>query len=137
MPFVVDNSVVSGWYIKEQATPYTAAILARLKNDSAHVPALWLLELANVARTSVIRGKFTPEQATDAVILMTKLPITVDRAEVSADALFALALKYDLSSYDAAYLDLAIRLELPIAAKDGALRKAAEAAGLGVVALMC
>ena len=36
MPFVIDNSVVSGWYIKEQATPYTSAILERLKNDTAH-----------------------------------------------------------------------------------------------------
>ncbi len=89
MPFVVDNSVVSGWYIKEQAA--------------------------------------------DAVALMTKLPITVERAAVLADALFALALRYGLSSYDAAYLDLAIRLKLPIAAKDGALRNAAEAAGVGVV----
>ncbi len=133
MPFVIDNSVVSGWYIKEQATHYTAAILERLKNDTAHTPALWLLELANVARTSVIRGKFMPEQAADAVALMTNLPITVDRTVVSADALLALALRYNISSYDAAYLDLAMRLQLPIAAKDGALRNAAEAAGVGVV----
>ena len=76
MPFVVDNSVVSGWYIKEQATPYAAAILERLKNDTAHAPALWLLELANVARTSIIRSKFTPEQAADVLALITKLPIT-------------------------------------------------------------
>ncbi len=56
MPFVVYNSVVSGWYIKEQSTAYTAAILERLQNDTAYAPALWLLELANVARTSVVRG---------------------------------------------------------------------------------
>ena len=133
MPFVIDNSVVSGWLLKEQATPYTAAILARLKNDSAHAPALWLLELANVARTSVIRGKFTAAQADEAVRLITKLPIIVDRALVLPDALLALALRFGLSSYDAAYLDLAIRLQVPIAAKDGALRNAAEAAGAGVV----
>lgn len=133
MPFVVDNSVVSGWYIKEQATPYTAAILERLKNDTAHAPALWLLELANVARTSVIRSKFTPEQAADVLGLITKLPITVDRTEISPEVMLALALKYEISSYDAAYLDLAMRLQLPIAAKDGALRNAAQMAGVGVV----
>lgn len=134
MSFVVDNSVVGGWYIKEQATPYTAAILDRLKNDTAHAPALWPLELANVARTSVIRGKFTPGQAADAVALITKLPIIVDGTEISAETLLALALKYEISSYDAAYLDLAMRLQLPIAAKDGALRNAAQMAGVGVLA---
>ena len=90
MSFVVDNSVVSGWYIKEQATPYTAAILDQLKNHTAHPPALWRLELANVARTSVIREKFSPVQAADAVALITKLPILVDRAEISVETLLVM-----------------------------------------------
>jgi predicted nucleic acid-binding protein len=47
--------------------------------------------------------------------------------------MLALALQYEISSYDAAYLDLAMRLQLPIAAKDGALRNAARMAGVGVV----
>lgn len=133
MPFIVDNSVVSGWYLKEQATPYTAAILDRLTHDRAHAPALWLLELANVARTAVVRGKFDRSQARDAVDFVTQLPITVDRVVTSPAELLALALRFGLTSYDAAYLELAIRLQLPIAAKDGALRRAAEAVGVGLV----
>lgn len=59
--------------------------------------------------------------------------LAIDRTQVSADALLALALRYNLTSYDAANLNLAMRLRLPIAANDGALRNAAEAAGVGVV----
>lgn len=133
MPFVVDNSVVTGWYVKEQATPYTDAVLERLTRDTAHVPAVWLLELANVARTTVRRGKFQPDQAQAAVSHIVGLPIVVDRTQVPAAEILALALRYDLSSYDAAYLELALRQKLPIGAKDGALRAAAIAAGVGVV----
>lgn len=86
-----------------------------------------------MARTSVIRGKFTPGQAADALALITRLPIIVDRAEIAAETLLALALKYEISSYDAAYLELAMRLQLAIAAKDGALRIAAQMAGVGVM----
>ncbi len=48
-------------------------------------------------------------------------------------AILSLALRYDLSSYDAAYLELALRKQLPIATQDEALREAAWAAGVGVV----
>jgi len=45
MPFVLDNSVVSGWYLVKQATPYTDSVLDRLRHDTAIVPPLWELEL--------------------------------------------------------------------------------------------
>ena len=53
MPFAIDNTVVSGWYLENQATPYTEAIAQRLREDRAVVPALWELELTNVLRTSL------------------------------------------------------------------------------------
>lgn len=62
MPFVVDNSVVSGWYLAKQATPYTDAVLDRLRHDPAIVPPLWELELVNVARTATKRGVLTDER---------------------------------------------------------------------------
>jgi hypothetical protein len=43
MPFVLDNSVVSGWYLQDQATPYADAIGRYLQDDRAAVPALWEL----------------------------------------------------------------------------------------------
>ena len=134
MPFVVDNSVVSGWYLAKQATPYTYGVLAMLRSNTASVPSLWELELANVARTAAKRGILTDDSARLAVSFVLGLPITVDRAIVPPERVLSLALSYDLTAYDAAYLELALRLKLPIAAKDGNLRIAAEKSGAGVVA---
>lgn len=133
MPFVADNSVVSGWYLAKQATSYTDAVLDKLRHDTAIVPPLWELELVNVARTAVKRSTLTDDEARLAVSFVLGLPITVDRAIVPPERVLSLSLTYDLTAYDAAYLELAMRLKLPIAAKDGALRGAAEKAGISLV----
>ncbi|MBK7767628.1 MAG: type II toxin-antitoxin system VapC family toxin [Sulfuritalea sp.] len=133
MPFVVDNSVVSGWYLARQATPYTDAVLDQLRIDTAIVPPLWELELVNVARTAMKRSILTDDEARLATSFILSLPITVDRSIVPPERVLSLAITYDLTAYDAAYLELSLRLKLPIAAKDGALRGAAEKAGVSLV----
>ena len=134
MPFVLDNSVVCGWFLENQATAYGDAIIERLRDDRAAVPALWELEFTNVLRSACLRQRMTAETAQRVVAQITALPIDVDRSAVPASAILALALRFGLSSYDAAYLELALRLQLPIASGDGALRDAAIAAGVGVAA---
>lgn len=134
MPFVLDNSVVSGWYLQDQATPYTQAVADLLQDDRAWVPALWELELTNVLRTTCLRQRQNAEQAQKVLTHMAQLPIDVDRQAVAPSELLALALRFGLSSYDAAYLELALRKQLPLATKDGDLADAARAAGVGVVA---
>ena len=133
MPFVVDNSVVSGWYLENQATPYTEAIAERLREDRAMVPALWELELANVLRTACLRQRMTAEKAQQVLARIAKLPIAVDRVGAPPHELLALTLRFALSSYDAAYLELALRLQLPVATVDVALSGAARASGVGCV----
>lgn len=133
MPFVLDNSVVAGWFLEDQATPYTDAIAARLEEDRAVVPALWQLEFANVLRTACKRNRIAAAQAQQIIEQICSLPIEVDRDTPGPAELLALALRYDLSSYDAAYLELALRWQLPIATKDHPLRSAATAAGVGLV----
>jgi predicted nucleic acid-binding protein len=133
MPFVLDNSVVSGWYLAKQATPYTDAVLDKLRHDTAIVPPLWELELANVTRTAAKRGILTEDQARLAVSFVLGLPISVDRATVPPERVLSLALTYDLTAYDAAYLELALRTKLPLAANDGPLRVAAERAGIDLL----
>lgn len=133
MPFVVDNSVVSGWYLAKQATAYTDTVLDLLRNETAHVPPVWELELANVARTAAARGVLTDDSARLAVSFILGLPVSVDRTIVPPERILSLAMAYDLSAYDASYLELAIRLKLPIATKDGKLRGAAEKSGVGLV----
>jgi predicted nucleic acid-binding protein len=133
MPFVVDNSVVIGWHFSGQATPYTEAVLDTLAADTAHVPALWALEFSNVVRKAVAGKKITEERAHDIMQFQSALPVIIHDDVPDPAENMALALRYGLSSYDAAYLELALRLHLPIAARDGALSDAARAAGVAVV----
>ncbi len=133
MPFVIDNSVVSGWYLENQVTPYTDAIADRLREDRAVVPALWELELTNVLRAACLRQRMTAEKAQQILARIARLPIAVDRVGAPPHELLALALRFNLSSYDAAYLELALRLQLPVATMDAALRDAALASGVGCV----
>lgn len=133
MPFVLDNSVVTGWCIEDQATGYTETIAARLETDRAIVPALWQLEFANVLKTACIRGKLGIETARQVVDAICALPIDIDQDTPGPRQLFELAMRYNLSSYDAAYLELAMRHGLPIACQDGKLREASKAAGVTVV----
>lgn len=133
MPFVLDNSVVAGWFLEDQATPYTEAIAGQLEEDRAIVPALWRLELANVLRTACQRKRLVAAQAQQIIEQICGLPIEIDIDTPGPAEVLALALRYDLSSYDAAYLELALRLQLPIATKDGPLKAAAVAAGVGAV----
>jgi len=133
MPFVLDNSVVTGWYLDNQATSYTAAIAERLLDDRACAPALWELELTNVLRTACIRQRMTAQQAQQVLAQLAQLPIEVDRHAVPRSELLALSIRFGLSSYDAAYLELALRRQLPLATQDEALRAAALASGVGCV----
>lgn len=135
MPFVLDNSVVCGWFLENQATAYGDAIIERLRDDRAAVPALWELEFTNVLRCACLRQRMNAEAAQRVIVQINALPIDVDRSAVPASAILALALRFGLSSYDAAYLELALRLQLPIATGDGALRDAAMASGVGIAAI--
>ncbi len=133
MPFVIDNSVVSGWYLENQASPYSEAIAQRLRDDRAVAPAIWELELSNVLRTACLRQRMTAEKAQQVLAGIAKLPIKVDRVGAPPHELLALALRFGLSTCDAAYLELALRLQLPVATLDAALKDAALASGVGCV----
>lgn len=92
-----------------------------------------MLAFSNVLRKARLANKVDSERAGEIIELVSGLPITVDYTSVSIADNLKLATKYGLSSYDAAYLELAIRLRLPVAAKDGALMSAATRAGVGLV----
>jgi predicted nucleic acid-binding protein len=125
--------VVIGWYFESQATPYTDKVLDLLANETAHVPALWVLEFSNVLRKALKAGKADTARIQEIIALVNALPLSVDYTSESIENSLALALQYGLTSYDAAYLGLAIRLQLPIATNDDALKEAAGRAGVGIV----
>ncbi len=133
MPFVLDNSVAIAWYFDNQATRYSDGVLKLISRDVAHVPSLWPLEFSNVLRKAISLKRITEARAREILAQNRRWTILVDNSVPDPDDILSLSLAYGLSSYDAAYLDLAIRLRIPIAAKDGALLDAAVAAGVGVV----
>lgn len=85
MAFVVDNSVVSGWFLASQTNAYTNGVLALMRNDTEIVPPLWEFELANVVRTAVARNILSEKDARLAISYILGLPISVDRTAVTPD----------------------------------------------------
>lgn len=100
--------------------------------DTAHVPALWVLEFSNVLRKALLAKKITEARYQEILQLQKSLALIIHGDPTDAGNNLALALRHQLSSYDAAYLDLALRLRLPIASADVAMRGAAVNAGVGL-----
>lgn len=125
---IVDASLAIAWVHPGQATPETDRLLAEVGTGTAViVPALWPVETANVLLVLERRGKLTGDERMTAVEALTSLGVEIDH-EMSALAftrLSQLASELTLSVYDAAYLELALRLGVPLACKDGPLREAA------------
>lgn len=135
MAFVLDNSVVSGWLLESQASTYSEAVAQRLQTSRAIAPPLLPMEYTNVLRTACKRQKINAAQAHEMLAMLAGLPIDIDTTAPNPALLLDLALRYDLTSYDAVYLDLALRRSLPVATLDMALANAAMVAGVGVVAM--
>ncbi|MEB3304751.1 MAG: type II toxin-antitoxin system VapC family toxin [Cyanobacteriota bacterium] len=133
-PFVLDNSVLCGWFLANQATPYSDGVARQLSESDAHAPWLLQLEFTNVLRTACRRGSLTVMAAREIVDQVALLPIRIDPTPPPPAALLSLALRFQLTTYDAAYLELALRRQLPIATRDAELAEAAWAASLGVLA---
>jgi predicted nucleic acid-binding protein len=133
--FILDCSLTMAWCFPDEATAATAGVQDRLEHETALVPAHWYLEVANVLTVAEKRKRITPAQAAEFLDHLTTLDIEAD-AESPARAfthLPPLCRRYGLSSYDAAYLDLAIRRGLPLATLDDDLRAAARKAGVDVL----
>jgi predicted nucleic acid-binding protein len=130
--FVLDASATLAWCFEDEATVEAAGLLERLRDDEAIVPPLWLLELANALVVAERRARLTRADSTRFVALIRQLPIRIDQTSTLdlAGAVMDLARGCELSAYDAAYLELALRLGLPLATLDVRLRSAAERAGV-------
>ena len=131
--FVADASVVIAWVHPAQATKQTAAMLDAIADGATlEVPALWPVEVANALIVLVRRRKLADDERQAALGWLRGLRVRVD-LEMSALAfsrLSELAVTHQLSVYDAAYLELAVRKRLMLGCKDGPLRSAATHAGV-------
>jgi predicted nucleic acid-binding protein len=133
--FVLDNSVTMHWFFgdgKPHELAYAGRVLDALKHASAHVPVTWGLEVANVIAKAEARALVTEARSGAFLEMLEGVDIVVDSATFAhalSDTL-QLARRYKLSSYDASYLELPLRLGMPLATLDDDLRKAARKAGV-------
>ena len=121
--FVIDNSVVMAWCFEDEISPYADSILDSLENTTAIVPSIWPLEVGNVLLVAERKKRLSAAASNKFISLLSELPIIVDQEppDRMIREIFSLARKYQLSTYDASYLDLAIKRELPIATLDDRL----------------
>jgi predicted nucleic acid-binding protein len=134
--FVLDASATLAWCFEDETAAPAAPMLERLRDQEAWVPPLWLLELANGLVVAERRGRITRADSTRFLGLVGELPIRIDQTSTLgvASSVMELAREYELSAYDAAYLELALRLGQPLATLDDRLRSAADRAGVGDIA---
>ena len=133
--FVLDCSIAMAWLFHDEATPKTSALLNRLASEAALVPAWWFIEVTNVLAMAERRGRITPAQSDAFIADLGKLAFERDD-EAPGRAfthLLPLCRTHRLTSYDAAYVDLAIRRRLPLATLDDDLRKTARKLGIGLL----
>jgi predicted nucleic acid-binding protein len=133
--FVVDASVTLAWCFEDESSAEADWALARLEQEEALAPAHWPLEVANALRTAERRGRMDAAELPRLRALLAALPVEVAPVELTTatGGVLEAARTYDLTAYDAAYLDLAAIRGLPLATVDARLRAACARAGIDVV----
>lgn len=132
MTFVVDSSVTLAWCFEDERTDATDALLHQVAASGAMAPALWPLEVLNGLAMAARRNRIDTDRRQRLESFLRDLPVILDD-ETAAQAWTVtarLAERFQLTVYDAAYLELAQRLELPLATLDQPLRAAASALGV-------
>ena len=135
--FVLDNSVTMRWCFDAGAHTYADAVLRDLAEEdgAALVPVLWRYEVSAVLVRAQITSVLTPSKVATFLEDLGALNIIVDvdgMDRILTDV-HRLAVTYRLTSYDAAYLELALRRKLPLATLDEDLVRACKMAGVDVI----
>jgi len=135
MSFVLDAPITLAWLFEDESTPETEAVLDRLRQEQALAPELWLYEIANGLVMGERRQRLTEAQSRRFVELLQTLPIEITPTDKSTlwSNLINLAREQNISAYDAAYLETAMRNGIPLATQDNALRKAAQRIGVALI----
>lgn len=129
---VLDCSVTLAWGFPSEATPDTDNLFESFRDGAvAWVPALWRWEVTNVLLLGQRRGRISAAKVEAFLGLLGTFAINLDlvAAEQAWGKTLGLAEQYGLTTYDAAYMELALRRNLPLATLDSALCTAMKKAG--------
>jgi predicted nucleic acid-binding protein len=135
--FVLDASVAVSWCFSDEATPATAKLLERLKTETAFVPSLWVLEVGNALVLAERKKRITYAEVSEFIELIKGLDIKVDIENSSRGfhEILLIAHSEKITTYDAAYIELAMRFGLPLATRDKQMRVAAKRLGVEPIIL--
>jgi predicted nucleic acid-binding protein len=135
MPMVLDASIAASWFLLDEPDAGAAAILARVAEDGAYVPALFRWEMQSALLGAERASRISPDEVDAALEVLRDLPIIVEPPgeRVFSGSELQLARHYDLTPYDAAYLALAAGRRVPLATFDAELAYAASDLGIAVV----
>ena len=134
---VIDASVAAPFLIADEAGDRSDDLMVVLTDGYAVVPQHWRLEVANLGRKAVRQKRISKEELQEGIALFATFPIRVDGLtdELAWSRILDIASENDLTSYDAAYLELAKRRGLALATADRALRRAAPREGVSLFPL--
>ena len=135
MNLVLDSSATLARAFPDERTQIILEVFNFIAQFGAVVPQLWQIEVANSLNVGIRRGRITKVNRGDILADLRVLPIYVDKETRNytwGDTL-TLADKHSLTVYDATYLELALRLSLPLATLDEDLRKAAQLEGVSLL----
>lgn len=127
--WVIDASVTMPWFFPDEATPFTERLLDALAAQPLWAPALWVLECTNVLQSAQRRRRIDAQRRAQVAGELDELPVRIDHEPVDFVSFDRLAATQNLSAYDAAYLELALRRSLTLVSLDA--RLVAAARGLG------
>lgn len=129
---VLDCSLTMTWLFEDEASAASDKILDDLQDSIAVVPTIWPLEVSNVLLLTMRKKRLSAAKAAGFIDALALLPIVVDQTTSTRamHSIFSLADSFQITVYDAAYLELAIREKIPLATLDQELIKAAHASGV-------
>jgi predicted nucleic acid-binding protein len=135
LSFVLDSSVALSWCFKDEQTPGSLQALNAARTRAIFVPSFWHVEISNVLGIAARRGRLDQADLAIAVRTLASLEIHTDLPlhPIGPAALLPLMQLYELTAYDATYLELAMRLNLPLATLDLKLLSAARQAGVSLL----
>jgi len=134
MSHVVDCSITLPWFLEDERTKFTDQLLNAIHEVEYWVPSIWRLEMVNGLLMAERRKRIDKTWRIESVNQVTRLNVRVDPIQPSLSAVANLAERHGLTAYDAAYLELAMRLKVGLITQDGDLVRAADSEGLPVQA---
>jgi predicted nucleic acid-binding protein len=132
MALVLDSSICLSWFFPDERTSFTDTALDVAANEECWVPSLWRLEFSNALLVAERRRRLTRAERLQMLDEASRLRLRVDAHVHDLRQISSLASQHGLSAYDSAYLELAMRLGVPMITLDKDLAAAGMTAGLTV-----